>query len=241
MLSNRKWVYLLEEGFATLPVIREFVDLSLPVKSLNSQGMFPGLPQPIRTTYWTHDEGPLTYLWTLVDHTGTHLDASSHFHKDGVTVDQLPISRCAGYGVVLDFSNRPARYSIGREDVVEALEATGKIGTVGAGWVLLFYTGYTSKANTPEWLDYPALNEEACNYIAEMKVNALGFDAPSPDRDPYPAHRILLPKGIVNYENLTNLDKLLSREFIFIGEPLRLVASTGSPVRAIAIVLETPR
>ncbi|MGD0424137.1 MAG: cyclase family protein [Candidatus Bathyarchaeia archaeon] len=221
-----------------LPSIKEFVDLSLPVKNLDSLGMFPGLPQPMRTTYWNYKEGPLTYLWVLVDHTGTHLDAAAHFHEGGATVDQMPISRCAGYGVVLDFSDTPARYSIGREDIIKALDATGKSGKVGSGWILLFYTGYTSKARTPQWLDYPALNEDACKYIAEMGVNAIGFDAPSPDRDPYPAHRILLPKGIVNYENLVNLNKLLDREFIFVGEPLCLVGSTGSPVRAIAMIIE---
>ena len=210
----------------------------MPVKSLDSQGMFPGLPQPMRTTYWNYKEGPLTYLWVLVDHTGTHLDAAAHFHEGAATVDQMPISRCAGYGVILDFSGKPARYSIGKDDIVTALEATGKIGKVGPGWVLLFYTGYTAKASTPEWLDYPALNEDACRYIAALNVNAIGFDAPSPDRDPYPAHNILLPKGIVNYENLTNLDKLLKREFIFVGEPLSLVGSTGSPVRAIAMIME---
>ena len=53
-----------------------------------------------------------------------------------------------------------------------------------------------------------------------------------------PAHRILLPKGIVNYENLANLDKLLHRDFIFVGVPLNLVGSTGSPIRAIAMILE---
>jgi len=219
-------------------IIKEFVDLSLPVKSLDSRGMFPGLPQPVRATYWTYKEGPLTYLWTLVDHTGTHLDVAAHFHEGAMTVDQMPISRCAGYGTVLDFSDRPARFSIGKEEIVRALEIAGKMGKVGPGWVLLFYTGYTSKANTPEWLDHPELKEDACTFIAEMGVSAIGFDAPSPDRDPFPVHRILLPKGIGNYENLVNLDKLLGKDFIFVGAPLALVGSTGSPVRAIAMVIE---
>ncbi|HKM76048.1 MAG TPA: cyclase family protein [Candidatus Bathyarchaeia archaeon] len=219
-------------------VIREIVDLSLPIKSLDSQGMFPGLPQPLRTTFSSLNEGPLTYVWVLVDHTGTHLDAAAHFCEGGSTVDQLPISRCTGPGVVLDFSNRPPRYSIEKKDIVRAIDDSGKTGKIGSGWVLLFYTGYTSKAKTAEWLNHPELSEEACRFILETGVSAIGFDAPSPDHTPFPAHRILLPKGIVNYENLANLDKLLNRDFIFVGVPLNLLGSTGSPIRAIAMILE---
>jgi len=200
--------------------------------------MFPGLPQPMRTTFSSIKEGPLTYLWVLVDHTGTHLDAAAHFFEGAPTVDQLPISHCAGHGVVLDFSEKPRRYSIGKKDIVRALDDSGKTGKIGPSWVLLFYTGYTSKANTPEWLDHPELTEEACRFILESGVSAIGFDAPSPDHSPFPAHRILLPKGIVNYENLANLDKLLNRDFIFVGLPLNLVGSTGSPTRAIAMIIE---
>jgi kynurenine formamidase len=138
----------------------------------------------------------------------------------------------------LDFSQKPQRYSIGKEDILKAIQATGKTGRIGTGWVLLFYTGYTAKASTPQWLDHPELSEEACNFIVELNVNAIGFDAPSPDHAPFPAHGILLPRNIGNYENLANLEKLLNRDFIFVGEPLALVGSTGSPVRAIAMIIE---
>jgi arylformamidase len=223
-------------------IIREVVDLSLPVKSLDSRGMFPGLPQPMRTTFSTFQErGPLTYVWMMVDHTGTHLDSAAHFRDGGQTIDQVSVSRCTGHGVVLDFAQKPQRYSIGKEDILQAIQAAGKTGKIGPGWVLLFFTGYTARASTPQWLDHPELSEEACKFIVEMNVNAIGFDAPSPDHAPFPAHGILLPKGIGNYENLANLDKLLGRDFIFVGEPLSLVGSTGSPVRAIAMIVENVR
>jgi kynurenine formamidase len=192
----------------------------------------------MKTTFSSLNDGPLTYAWVLVDHTGTHLDAAAHFCKGGSTVDQLPISRCVGPGVVLDFSNVPPRFSIEKKDIVKALGDSGKIEKIGPGWVLLFYTGYTSKAKTTEWLNHPELSEEACQFIVETGVSAIGFDAPSPDHPPFPAHGILLPKGIVNYENLANLEKVLNRDFIFVGPPLNLVGSTGSPIRAIAMILE---
>ena len=69
-----------------------------------------------------------------------------------------------------------------------------------------------------------------------MKINAVGFDAPSPDHPPFPAHKTLLPQSIGVYENLTNLDKLVGKKFFFVGAPLRLTGGSASPVRALAIV-----
>jgi kynurenine formamidase len=217
--------------------VEQVVDLSLPIKSLDTP-MYPGLPQPRMQTFATIKEsGALSYLWTLVEHTSTHIDAAAHVVDNGPTVDQIPVSRCVGQGVVLDFSNKAARSSIGKDDISKALQLTRHGGAIGPGWILLFYTGYSAKADSPQWLDYPALSEEACEFIADLQVNAIGFDAPSPDRSPSPAHKILLPRGTGNYENLTNLEKLLDRDFLFVGVPLALVNGTGSPVRAIAIIM----
>ncbi|MFI5421534.1 MAG: cyclase family protein, partial [Nitrososphaerales archaeon] len=79
-------------------------------------------------------------------------------------------------------------------------------------------------------------SEEASRYLVDLQVNAVGFDAPSPDHPPFPAHKILLPHSIGVYENLTNLEKLLGRKFFFVGAPLPLTGGSASPVRALAIV-----
>jgi kynurenine formamidase len=39
------------------------------------------------------------------------------------------------------------------------------------------------------------------------------------------------------YENLANLDKVLNKEFIFVGTPLALTGGSASPCRAIALIL----
>ena len=145
----------------------------------------------------------------------------------------------------MDFSKKTSKYVINKADIIGALQVNGKK-DVGPGWALLFYTGYTSKAGSPEWLQHPELNEEAAAYIASKNVNAIGFDAPSPDHGEisssgqlsgFAAHRILLPKEIAVYENLNNLHKLLNKEFLFVGAPLLLVGGSASPVRAIAIIM----
>ena len=102
---------------------------------------------------------------------------------------------------------------------------------------MLFHTGYDKRAGTPDWFNHPGLDEFRARYLADRDVNAVGIDAPSIDHEPFPGHRTLLPKGIVIYENLTNLRELLDEKgFQFIGIPLRRVNGSASPVRAIAIV-----
>ena len=202
------------------------------MKSLDTP-VFPGYPQPLRASFTTiSDNGYASFLWMFVEHTSTHVDAPAHFFEDGLTVDRVPISKYVSRGLVLDLSNKPAKYSITKDDVWSATKVR-----VGPGWVLLFYTGFTAKAGTDDWLNHPVLSEEACQYIAELGVNAVGFDAPSPDEPPFPGHKILLPKVISVYENLANLDRLLGKEFVFVGAPLALFGGSASPVRALAIVL----
>jgi kynurenine formamidase len=224
--------------------ILEVLDLSCPIESLSTP-VFPGYPQPLRSAFTTIQEnGYRSYVWSFVEHTSTHVDSPAHFLQDGPTIDKVPISRYVSNGVVLDFSKKEANYAITAADLVNALRSVGKK-DVGPGWAMLFYTGYTSKAGSPEWLKHPELDEGAAKFIAEKNVNAIGFDAPSPDHGEisatgqlsgFPAHRILLPKGIAVYENLNNLDKLLNRDFLFVGAPLRLVGGSASPVRALAVI-----
>jgi arylformamidase len=215
------------------------------MESLNTP-VFPGYPQPLKSAFTTIQEnGYRSYVWSFVEHTSTHVDSPAHFLQNGATIDKMPISRYVSNGVVLDFSKKEANYGISATEIASALQSAGKK-DIGPGWALLFYTGYTSKAGSPEWLKHPELDESASTYIAEKNVNAIGFDAPSPDHGEisasgqlsgFPAHRILLPKEIAVYENLNNLDKLLNRDFIFVGAPLRLVGGSASPVRALAIIM----
>ncbi len=214
--------------------VKEVIDLSVSLKSLDTP-IYPGYPQPLRTTYSTiRDNGYASFVWMFVEHTATHVDAPAHFVPGTKTVDEVPLERYVGPGAVLDFSQKPPMYSISRSDISSALKNLPS--KVGSGWTLLFYTGYTNKAKSSEWLNHPELSEDACNYIVELGVNSIGFDAPGPDHTPFPAHKILLSNTIGNYENLANLDKLLGKNFLFVGAPLALTGGSASPVRALALV-----
>jgi kynurenine formamidase len=65
------------------------------------------------------------------------------------------------------------------------------------------------------------------------RVKAIGIDWYSPDKEPYPIHRILLENRILILENLTNLSALQGKDFDLFAFPLKIQADS-SPVRAVA-------
>jgi len=215
---------------------RRVVDLTMEIRT--GTPVFPGYPVPVVHTWTTIKEhGYYSNLLIFVEHTATHVDSPAHFIEGAPTIDEVPPERFMGLGIVLDASHLPPKGKITAEFIDSKLKELGV--EVGPGYVVLFYTGYDSKAGTPEWFNHPGLDESGARYLAEKGVNAVGIDAPSIDHEPFPGHRILLPKGIVIYENLTNLRELLGvRRFHFIGLPLKIFKGSASPVRAVAIVEE---
>ena len=218
------------------PLFKEIVDLSVELKSLDTP-VFPGAPQPLKATIQTtKEDGYLSFLWAFSEHTATHTDAPAHMVEGGETIDRMPLARFVGNGLVLDLSDRPKRHPISKEDIRNGLAAAGLQDLNGKGWILLLLTGYTAKSRTPDWLEYPDLTKGACDYIIEKGFGAVGLDSPSPDHPPFVAHKTLLPKKVVIFENLANLDRVMGKKFLFIGVPLALVGGSASPCRAIALV-----
>ncbi len=215
--------------------VTEVIDLSVPLTSMDSP-VFPGYPQPLRSTFSSiRDNGYASFIWSFAEHTSTHVDSPAHFVEGALSVDKVPLNRYVGKGVVLDFMNKLPRYAITRKDIANALEKTGQ--KAGPGTMLLFLTGYTAKwRKTAEWMNHLDLSEDACNYIVKLGVNAIGFDAPSPDHEPFLAHKILLPKMIGIYENLANLERVLNKDFLFVGTPIALTGGSACPVRAVALI-----
>ena len=219
------------------PLFKEIVDLSVELKSLDTP-VFPGAPQPLRATIQTtKEDGYLPFVWAFSEHTATHTDAPAHMVEGGETIDRMPLGHYVGNGLVLDLSGRPKRHPISKEDIRNGLAAAGLQDLKGKGWILLLLTGYTAKSRTPDWLEYPDLTKGACDYIIEKGFGAVGLDSPSPDRPPFVAHKTLLPKKVVIFENLANLDRVMGKKFLFIGVPLALVGGSASPCRAMALVM----
>lgn len=208
------------------------VDLTMEIRGLSTP-VFPGYPQPLKSSLYTIEEhGYYSCIWTFVDHTATHVDSPAHFVKDGKSVEKIPLSSVVSRGLVLDFRNVKPKHKITASELEEKLGKARK----PKNFVILFLTGYSRFAGSKKWFKHPEIGEDACKLLTKEGVSAVGIDAPSPDRAPFLAHRILLSKGVVIFENLTNLEKLLGKEFTFVGAPLLLHGGSASPVRAFALI-----
>lgn len=166
---------------------------------------------------------------SMATHQGTHLDAMYHFVNDGKTIDQMPLEWFYGEATVLRIP-KFAGEEITLADLQkheENLQPEAKV-IYETGWSRQFGTeGYFS--------EFPSLTLEAARYLASRKIRMLGMDTPTPSRDWYEVHHILLGAEIVVVEGLTNLDQAPDR-FVFSGFPLNFKGRDGSPIRAVALV-----
>lgn len=196
----------------------------------------PAHPRPLLTQLAKHEiHGYATFIMTMADHTATHVDAPLHGFVGTKSIDQFDLNKFIGKLVVIDISDVQPNSEIPLRLFEQRLPKGVEL---GPGWIVGFRTGYDVYAfqDYEKWLKHPSLSAELAEHLVKLGINAIGVDAPSPDHAPYPVHRILLPREVLIYENLTNLQPLVGRVAQFYGLPLKIKGGTGSPVRAIAIL-----
>ncbi|MDI3257958.1 MAG: cyclase family protein [Kyrpidia sp.] len=175
------------------------------------------------------------------EHGPTHSDAPYEYDPQGKTIDEMPLEYFCGPCICLDVSHVSPDAFITRRDLEEAVARTGL--PLQKGDIVLLHTGHFRRAyGTEEWLTrYTGLDEEAAGWLAENGVVNIGVDAPSidkPDDPRFSGHRICRKFGITNTENLCNLDQVVNRRFLYVGLPLKIRKGTGSPIRAVAVLVE---
>ncbi len=210
----------------------EVVDLTHTV----SPGMpcYPGTEPPVFCDACTlKNNGFAEKKIEFYSHTGTHMDAPAHILDGGHTLDHFEVGRFVGSGTVLDLTGLQ-----GTEIQVEDLEPFyGKI--EGQDFVLL-YTGWSRVWGWDSYYeDYPVLSIDAAQWLAGFRPKGVGVDVmsvDSMDSEAFPVHRVFMERDIVVIENLTNLERLLGREFLLCCLPLKIAGGDGAPVRAVALI-----
>lgn len=175
------------------------------------------------------------------EHGPTHTDAPYEYDPQGRHIDEMPLSYYYGPAVCLDVSSVSPDGYIRRADLERSAGRTGVALTDKS--VVLLFTGHFDRAyGTEQWLTrYAGIDEEAGEWLWGQGILNIGIDAPSIDNpvDPtFSGHRVCRRHGLVNTENLCNLAEVAGREFLYFGLPLRIRNGTGSPVRAVAVLLE---
>jgi kynurenine formamidase len=188
------------------------------------------------------------------EHGGTHIDAPIHFHAAGHTVDEIPLDRLMGPGVVIDVSKPCAAdrdYRVGVADLRAFEERHGRVPKRG---IVLLRTGFGRHwpdrerymgtlergADAVAKLHFPGLHPEAARWLVEERgIAAVGLDTPSIDHGQskrFETHQALFEHNVPAFENLANLDALPARGFSVIALPMKIRGGSGGPLRAVAIV-----
>lgn len=198
-----------------------------------SMRVFPGSPQPSFIT-WSKLEihGYSSEAMFISTHTGTHMDAPSHFIQGSKTIDKIDASTFVSRAIILK-TPKIADQQIMRNDIINC--------GINANDTVVFETGWEKWTKKDNYMsNNPGLSVEAAKYLVSSRVNAFAIDGPSIDKgidNHFNTHRILLSNDIPIIENLCNLEKLgPARSFMLIVNPLKLVGASGSPVRAIALL-----
>lgn len=212
----------------------EVVDLSHFISE--SMPVYPGSGPPgIVDACTIAKNGFAEKLLSLYSHTGTHIDAPGHILAGAATLDKLAVGHFYGPGWVLDISHVRGRH-IGIADLQK--EET----RIAAVDFVLFHSGWAKYwGDAGYFAAYPVLSAAAAHWLAGFDLKGVGVDMISVDPMDSATliiHKTLFEKNMVIVENLTNLEALIGKEFMFSCLPLKIAGGDGSPVRAVAIIQE---
>lgn len=158
-------------------------------------------------------------------HTGTHVDAPTHFLKDGKTIDKISLDRLIGGAKVLDLTR-----------VIEKITADDLARyTINKDEIILLRTANSAKSTTDEFeADFIYLDQSGARYLAEKQVKAVGIDYLGIERgDPeHTTHITLFKANVVIIEGL-RLGHVQSGNYFLVCLPLPLVGLEAAPARAI--------
>jgi kynurenine formamidase len=171
--------------------------------------------------------------------TGTHVDAPYHFDEAAPKIDELPLERFVGPGVIVDARGLGARGRITWEHISPVADQ------LKPGCIVLLFTGWSEHYGTDEYFENPFLDADACRRLIEAGVRTVGIDAINIDETPdeshpgegFPVHHLIADVAGVISENLTNLAGIDFANPLISLLPIAFEKADGAPVRAVALQL----
>lgn len=166
---------------------------------------------------------------TLSSHSGTHVDAPSHFLKDGVTIDAVHLDRLVGTCVVLNLET--VDEAISRETLL------AHAGEIQSGDIVVFKTANSLKNPTEKfWAHFIYLAISGAHYLVERGVKAVGTDYLGIERSQpgHETHQLLMHHDVALVEGL-RLAHVKPGRYEFVCLPLNIIGAEAAPARAILI------
>jgi len=195
---------------------------------------------------------------TLSTHGTTHVDAPYHYGplsegKPAATIDQIPLKRFYGPGVVLDISHLNTDAAASAADLQAALSSAGH--DLQPGDIVLVKTGNDQHYGTRSYFSRgPGVSAEATRWLLDQGVkltgiDSWGWDAPlhvqakkarQTGRNDifWEAHMVGVDQEYSHMERLANLDELPSSGFTVCAFPLKVKGGSAGPARVVAMIEE---
>ena len=88
-------------------------------------------------------------------------------------------------------------------------------------------------------LHFPGLHPDAARWLVRRDIRAVGLDTASIDFGQsklFESHRVLGAAGVPVFENVANVRRLPSENFLVIALPMKIEGGSGGPLRIIAIL-----
>lgn len=190
------------------------IDISQEVLSCNVYHGDPA-PKAEKLKSMEHGENYNLSVFSMCAHNGTHIDAPSHFIKDGKSIDRLSCDNVVGDCYVVEHNGDMTAH-----DAILALE---KASAAGAGERILIAGEAT-------------VTEEAAEVFAKARLKLLGNEGQTvgPKDAPMRVHQILLDAETVLLEGIV-LENVPEGKYFLSAMPLNLKGFEGAPCRAYLI------
>jgi kynurenine formamidase len=186
--------------------------------------------------------------WTVLEHSGTHMDAPIHFAETGagpeaIAVEQLVVPLAVI--TVADQAAANADYQLTPADIGAWEKRHGRLPSgccvaMNAGWDRHVGTARFVGKDDAGAFHFPGFHPEATEMLMkERQVAGMAVDTLSLDHGPsqdFKTHYAWLPSGRWGLENVANLGALPARgATLVVGAP-KIKGATGGPARVLALV-----
>jgi kynurenine formamidase len=192
-------------------------------------------------------EGSRNQRWTLVEHSGTHVDAPAHFFPDLTDVSALDPRDLIFPVAVIDVAARLAGgldYLAERQDILRFESEHGEIRPRSGVFLRSGWDRRAGDAVQFMGLDQegephsPGFSPDAVDWlISERDIACIGVDTPSIDPGlslDYPVHRRLLGSGRYAVECLARLTSLPPSGAVAVVGVIPWENGSGGPCRVLA-------
>jgi arylformamidase len=208
--------------------MRQYFDITLPFSP--KLPAWPGEPVAKVGLIRSIEEGDpanVTYFETHV-HFGTHLDAPSHFLKDGSNIETLSLDALIGPAYVVDVRGETTVTAA----VLEARTIPDGIDR------LICKTDNSALWDNPEhefFADFVAISADGAKWIVDRNISLVGIDYLSVETyhtTEFATHYTLLGANVIAVEGL-DLRDIQPGMYEMACLPMKIVGSDGAPTRVV--------